>query len=108
AYKVEVNGDLLEFYKRAIALRNSHPALKLGELKFIYHDNDKDAFAFERIYDNTKIIAGFNIGAGPAEFNIEIPKGAGCRDLWSGKDVELSEMKKITIPSNSFIIYEIK
>ncbi|HEX3074376.1 MAG TPA: glycoside hydrolase family 13 protein, partial [Ignavibacteriales bacterium] len=39
AYKVEVDEDLLEFYKRAIALRNSHPALKLGGLKFIYHDD---------------------------------------------------------------------
>jgi glycosidase len=108
SYKVEVNDDLLEFYKRAIALRNSCPVLKLGGLKFIYHDDDKDAFAFERIYDNVKIIAGFNIGPGPAEFKVDIPEGSGCTDLWSVKEVKFSEMRKVTIPSNSFIIYEIK
>lgn len=108
SYKVEVNEDLLNFYKKAISLRNLHPALKLGGSNFIFHDNDKDAFAFERVYEGSKIIAGFNIGQKPVEFEIVTVGALSYKDLWTGAEIKLTGNTKISIPSNSFIIYEIE
>jgi glycosidase len=107
SYKVDVNRGLLAFYKKAIAVRNDNPALKLGSLKFIYHDDAKDAFAFERSYENVKIIAGFNIGSETAEFDINNVGTASCVNLWTGEDVSFSGSINIQIPSQSFVIYKI-
>ncbi len=70
-YKVEQNTNLLNFYKKIIAIRNDDPALKLGNISFIYSDDKTKSFAFEREYKNEKIIVAFNTG-GEAN-RLEIP-----------------------------------
>jgi len=70
-YKVEQNEDLLSFYKKIISIRNYNPALKYGNVSFIYTNNQKDSFAFEREFKNEKMIVAFNIGN--EEDRLEIP-----------------------------------
>ncbi len=72
SYKVEQDKNLLSFYKKIIKIRNDNPALKYGSLSFLYSNDEKDTFAFERAYGNNKIIAVFNIGKEIAQFEIPL------------------------------------
>ncbi len=71
SYKVEPNYDLLSFYKKVIQIRNNNDALKFGSLSFLYSNDKKYSFAFERKYKDDKIIIVFNLGN--ETDNIEIP-----------------------------------
>ncbi len=46
------NGELLEFYKKLSAIKNSHPALKFGKTEFI---NDENVLCFTRTTDEEKL-----------------------------------------------------
>ena len=61
-FKVEQNKDLLMFYEDIIGIRNNYEELSRGEVKFIYSDNDKRAFAFSRVSKDKKIVCIFNLG----------------------------------------------
>ena len=70
-YKVGQNEDMLSFYKKIISIRNYNPVLKYGNVSFIYTNDQKDSFAFEREYKNEKMIIAFNIGS--EEDRLELP-----------------------------------
>lgn len=53
------NSDLIRFYKKITQIRSCQKALKKGD--FNIFDTDDDIFAFERIYENEKIIVVVNI-----------------------------------------------
>ncbi len=61
-YTVEQNKDLLNWYKKIISIRNQNSALKDGDVKFIYTNNESAVFAFERFNKKEKIITVFNTG----------------------------------------------
>jgi glycosidase len=69
-YKVEQNKDLLSYYKKLISIRNHNPALKDGNVKFIYSNNETSVFAFERYNNKERIIIVFNTGK--AKANVEL------------------------------------
>ncbi len=73
-FKVEQNEELLSFYKELISIRNKSRALKEGDLKFIYSDNDTRCFAFQRSIDDELIIAAFNLAKEKTEFDIPLNK----------------------------------
>ncbi len=75
-YKVEQNKDLLEYYKKVIAIRNSNSALKKGDLKFLYSNSKKSSFAFRRVNENNVIVAAFNIGSKEDKFELNIGSGS--------------------------------
>ena len=53
------NEDLIDFYRRIAHIRNSQNGLKKGDFKIF--DTDEDIFAFERVYENEKIVVIVNI-----------------------------------------------
>jgi len=61
-YEVEVNQDLLDFYKKIIRIRNENPPLRLGDLEFINVDDEKKLFGIKRNYEGKTVIAFFNLG----------------------------------------------
>ncbi|MGE0281119.1 MAG: alpha-glucosidase family protein [Rhizobiaceae bacterium] len=61
--------SLLEHYRRFIAFRRNHPALAKGDIEFLAADGD--AVAFTRSAGNERIACVFNLGAEPAELNID-------------------------------------
>ncbi|MBE6050433.1 MAG: glycoside hydrolase family 13 protein [Clostridium sp.] len=52
------NKEILNFYKKIISIRNSEEALKKGSLKF--YKTDSEVCAFERIYEDEKIVVLVN------------------------------------------------
>ncbi|MFO7445064.1 MAG: glycoside hydrolase family 13 protein [Ignavibacteriaceae bacterium] len=73
-YKVEQDKDLLEFYKKIISIRNKSNALREGSLNFLYKNDDKNSFVFERLFENEHVIVSFNIGNEPEEIDIPVNK----------------------------------
>ena len=113
-YTVEQNKDILEFYKKMVQIRNNNKVLQQGDLNFLYSNDEKKSFAFERILDNEKIVVAFNNGS--KEDNFEVPvnilKGhfveliSGETGTFFSADAGDSEIA-INIPGNSFRIYKI-
>jgi len=70
ADEVIFNKDLFTHYKKLISIRNHNPALKDGNVKFIYSNNETSVFAFERYNNKERIIIVFNTGK--AKANVEL------------------------------------
>ncbi len=95
SYKVEQNKNLLLFYKKLIAIRNSSKALREGNLAFIYSNDKRNTFAFRRNYRNETIISVFNLGKNFSEFELPIEgKMDFYKELISGFTSRLIKMGK--------------
>lgn len=71
SYEVNVNQNLLNFYKNLIHIHNSNPELKKGLLNFILADDSKRILGFERCLDNQKIIIVFNLGSNEEKISLQ-------------------------------------
>ena len=113
-YKVEQNKGLLDWYKKVIAIRNNSKALRLGEVKFIYKNDERSSFAFERTYNDEKIVAVFNTGKEKDEFDIQVDSQkilfaellSGEEGTASGNSEEMAKLF-ISIPPGKCLIYRV-
>jgi len=95
-YTVEQNLELLNYYKKLIQIRNDNSALKYGSLRFLYSNDKKYTFAFERDYDANKIIAVFNAGNQDDKFDLTLDgKKYIYEDLLSGEKGNVSGSPQI-------------
>lgn len=69
------NHDLHDFYRRAIALRHAHPALRTGTYETIHAD--KEHFVFGRTLGDEQLLVIFNVGKSLAQFNLGLPDAFG-------------------------------
>ena len=108
---VAVNHDLLAHYKKWIAIRNAHPALRIGDYRTLVADDQKDVFAFERTYEGEIILVAFNNSW--ESQTIEIPAGSNEKsttvtDLSTEKELGISQgVLSATLPAktgSAFII----
>ncbi|HSP88607.1 MAG TPA: glycoside hydrolase family 13 protein, partial [Ignavibacteriaceae bacterium] len=114
SFTVEQNKNLLEFYKMMIHLRDKNIVLQRGYLNFLYTNDEKKSFAFEREFEKEKIIIAFNIGKDEDTFEVpvNIQKGkyeefmTNEKGDFFGADVANSKIL-IKIPGQSFRIYKI-
>jgi len=53
------NHDLRDFFKRCIALRRAHPALRRGDFKVLY--SEQDVYAYARQLDGETVVVALNI-----------------------------------------------
>ncbi len=84
--KVEVNTDLLEHYKKLIAIRNSREELRVGDYSTLLADDKKDAFVFLREYGGKKTIVALNNSGNTLELEIPVESGGRYSDLLNGGD----------------------
>jgi alpha-glucosidase len=56
--------SVLNSYRRFLAWRREHPALRAGDIRFV--DAPHNSLAFLRKYENENILAAFNLAAEPA------------------------------------------
>ncbi len=71
--------DQLEFYTRAIALRNAYPALRTGAFQTMLADDKADVLAFLRRDTNDQLIVALNPSKDAREISIPVPTGAPAR-----------------------------
>jgi glycosidase len=113
-YKVEQNKDLLEFYKAMIKLRKENSAFKLGNLEFVYSNDDKYSFAFKRSFGDDIMIVAFNLGESLDEFTVHLDASKYTfkeileneEGTLTSSDSNLAELQ-IQISTSSFKIYKL-
>jgi glycosidase len=71
-----VMDDHLAFYKRAIALRNAHPALRTGSFQTLLTDDEQDVWAFLRRDPNEQLIVALNASDKDATVVVPLPRNA--------------------------------
>ena len=98
--KVNVDTDLLNFYKDMIHLRNHNPVLQSGIYKTHFIDDSNGIFSFERSLGKQKLIAIFN--SSNEKYNIKKKILPGCDNSWT---VIAGSFDKNQISSNSFAIF---
>ena len=61
-YTVEQNKEILNYYKRLTHLRKNNIALQKGALNFLYSNDEKQTFIFERKEKDNWFVIAFNLG----------------------------------------------
>jgi len=69
--KVEVDQQLLIFYKKLTSIRNKYPALRRGAYEVLKADDERQLFVFQRTLDTENIIAVFNGSNQAQSFKID-------------------------------------
>ena len=58
--QVTPGNDILNFYKKAIVLRNQHPCLRRGDFETVIKDDAKGVYGFTRTYEKESALVLFN------------------------------------------------
>jgi glycosidase len=74
--------DHLTYYRRIVALRNAHPALRTGTLQTLLTDDAADVWAFLRRDENEALLVAVNASDREAEVTVPMPASAPTR--WHG------------------------
>lgn len=113
-YKVEQNKDILNYYKRLTHLRKNNLALQKGALNFLYSNDEKKTFVFERKEKDNWFVIAFNLG--DASDNISLyfdEQQISYGEILSGEKGSFISRDKmglnfdINIPSKTAFIYQI-
>ncbi len=84
--KVKVNNDLKDHYKKLINIRNSNPALQMGDFKSLKTNNNK-TYAFSRTYKDNTIIIVLNNDSKKHEVELNINSHANVLDILNNEKV---------------------
>ncbi len=93
SYEVKFDEEMFNYYKKIIEIRNSHPALQLGDFKTVLTDDENEIYAFERNYDKEKVIVVLNNNKSVQNADLLIKAGA-YKDVFNeGKSYEAKDGK---------------
>lgn len=92
SYKVKINDDLFNHYKKLIEIRKSHKALNLGEYKTILTDDQKEVFGFERSYQEDRIIVLLNNGNSAQTVNLNLAEEKSYYDLLNDEEIKSNQI----------------
>ena len=88
----------LDFYKRAIALRNDHVALRRGEFQTIQVHDDNDTWAFTRTHGDERVLVAINASEKDAEIDLSDIEGNWVLVFSEPADSNVSGPPTITLP----------
>lgn len=95
--------EQLEHYRRAIALRNAHPALRTGAFRTLLADPRADVWAFLRSDENEQLIVCLNASDVGARVRIPLPGDAAreWRIVWGDAAAAqtLENALEVTVPA---------
>ena len=87
-------GDLLAFFRRAIALRRDHPALRRGRYVRLYASHRCNVYAFARQTEEETLVVVLNNSSASYELNVPVrglvSGGTVLRDLWGGGEARVT------------------
>jgi cyclomaltodextrinase len=89
--------DLLDWFRRAIALRKARPALRRGRYLRLHADDAAGVYAFARQGENETLTVVLNNGT--ASYNLDVPAqglyadGATLHDLWGDAQAKVNDDK---------------
>jgi len=86
-----VREDILEHYRRLIAIRCTYPALRVGELRFVLTDDAAETVAYVRSLGSQRVLVAINNSDKEQSVAIptDVPDGTAFVDLLSPKTARL-------------------
>ena len=110
-YEVEPNNELKMFYKNLIHLRNSNSAFLTGTLNFLYVNDEKKSFVFERNENENRFLIAFNLGNQPDVIKIPIDESkiyfeemlSGEKGMFSSEGTKGIEFETTVMPKTASI-----
>jgi glycosidase len=88
---VAFDHDLHEHYRRLIHLRNSSPALQVGEFITRLTDDASGVYAYERRHATERVIVVLNVGALTADVAVQVGAAGVWNDVLSGVTITTSD-----------------
>jgi glycosidase len=102
---MEIIPEHLDFYHRAIALRNKYAPLRRGSIETVDIDDEQDVWAFVREFGGQRVLVALN--AGDAEAVITMPESLGGG--WTRVLIEPGEVDaawpKIHVPAVGGVVW---
>lgn len=87
--------DLLAFFRRAIALRHDHPALRRGRFSRVHADDQHNVYAFARRGEEEILVVVLNNGLDPYELDVDVgdlfADGESLQDVWAGHEAAVTD-----------------
>ena len=98
-----VMGEQLDFYRRVIALRNAHPALRTGSFRTVLTDDAKDVWVCLREGDGEQVLVALNASDKPASISLPESLGTGWKPAFGDGAVSVpdSAFPQVEIPLES-------
>ena len=84
--KVEVNRDLLEHYRKLIALRRDLPSLRRGSFETILIDDERQLYGFRRKLNDEEVIVVLNNSNQKQEAALDVT--GSWQDRWNGGQLD--------------------
>jgi glycosidase len=83
--KVEVNRDLLDHYKKLVALRRELPALRTGSFETVLTDDERQLYGFRRQLGKEEVLVVLNNSNETQETSLEAD--GSWVDRWNGGEL---------------------
>jgi cyclomaltodextrinase / maltogenic alpha-amylase / neopullulanase len=93
---VEVNQDLLATYKLLIHLRNTHPALSLGDFQTLRTDDANQVYIYRRSYAGETLVVALNNTRQEQEIEVDVPDGR-VVDILQGVKEYIAQQGKVLV-----------
>jgi glycosidase len=87
--KVEMNRELLDHYRKLIAVRRDLAALRRGSFETVLIDDDRQLYGFRRQLGDETVLVVLNNSNEPQEASVEV--GGSWEDRWNGGQASASE-----------------
>ncbi len=96
----------LAFYRKAIALRKSHPALRRGSFHVVLTDDAQGVFGFQRTLGSDRLLVLFNRSGEPARIRLPGAWGTAGRitELMNGDQTSVSPRHPYRLPPYSVAV----
>jgi neopullulanase len=100
--------DLLDFYRRAIALRHAHPVLRVGTFKTLYADHG--VYACLRQAEHSVAVVVYNTRPAPIGLDLAhlegVPDGVVLRGVWNRGEhvVQHGHISGVQIPARDAVV----
>lgn len=88
--------ELFELHKKLIALRKTHPALRMGEFFTHYLDPKRNVYSYTRRWGDEEVLIVLNNSANLQDVTISAPEdwsGLPISDLLSGEKYSIADEK---------------
>ncbi len=99
--------ELLEVFRRAVALRREHPALRRGRYQCLLADDERNIYAFVRDGAEQTLVVVLNNSRSPYRLDLDIDgwfaNGQSLRDVWAGGEARVIDGRVVgaTLPPRS-------
>jgi len=93
------DSELRDYVRAAIQVRKAHPALRRGTYRTLLADGE--LLAFERVYENKRLVVAFNTAARPMTLSVPLDSPAGQPQVVFGTAQAVAAESGLTIQADA-------